>query len=100
VIDPDLIVRLRLLCEYAQRAGAPPAWLVQSADSIASALMILQHTDPRRRRSLAKAAVMASALKLMRERGFTHGAAVAALCERHRLRRSQVYALLKMYPGT
>jgi hypothetical protein len=43
---------------------------------------------------------MAISLKAMRQAGHTHGAAVAALCERHGLGKSQVYALLRMFPGT
>jgi hypothetical protein len=100
LIDPDLIARFRQLCVYAQQAGAPDAWVVQTADSIVGALLLLQREDPRRRQSRLKAASMAHARQAMRRRGFTHGAAVAALCERHRLGKSQVYSLLRMFPGT
>jgi hypothetical protein len=100
VIDPHLLGSLRQLCEYAQRAGAPAAWIVQTADRICSALMILDRLDPRRARSLTKAAQMAITLKAMRKAGLTHGEAVAALGKRYRLGKSQVYDLLKLFPGT
>jgi hypothetical protein len=100
VIDPDLIQQLRQLCDYAQRAGAPRAWLIQTADNIVGALLLLQREDPRRRTSRLRAARMAITLKAMRQAGYTHGAAVAALCERYRLGKSQVYSLLRMFPGT
>jgi Mor family transcriptional regulator len=96
--SPALIDRLNTLCAIAERAGTDAAWLRETVDGIAA--LILERCDPRRRRSLAKAAQMANALKAMREQGFTHGAAVAALSERYRLCKSQVYALLKMFPGT
>jgi hypothetical protein len=100
MIDPHLLASLHRLCEYAQRAGAPAAWIEQTADRICNALLILDRTDPRRQKSLAKAAQMAIALKAMRQAGYTHGAAVAVLGKRHRLGKSQVYALLKLFPGT
>jgi hypothetical protein len=100
MIDAHLLESLHRLCEYAQAAGAPAAWITQTADRISDALLMLNRTDPRRRRSLAKAAQMANALMAMRQAGYTHGAAVAALCKRHRLGKSQVYNLLKMFPGT
>jgi len=100
MIDPHLLADLRRLYEYAQRAGAPAVWLAQTADRISDALLILDRTDPRHRRTLANAAQMATTLKAMRQAGHSHGDAVAALRKRYQLGKSQVYALLKLFPGT
>jgi hypothetical protein len=87
--------RLRILCEYAQRAGADSAWLAATADDLV-ALILEQRLDPRRRRSRVQAAQMANAVRSMRQAGHTNGEAVGALCRRYGLRRSWVYELLEM----
>jgi hypothetical protein len=93
--NAPLVDRLRILCDYAQRAGADRAWLAATADALV-ALILDQRTDPRRRRSRAQAAYMANVVTAMRQAGHTHGQAVTALCRRHGLRRSWVYELLKL----
>jgi hypothetical protein len=93
--DAPLVDRLRILCDYAQAAGADRAWLATVADDLV-ALVLAQTTDPRRRRSRARAAQMANVVRSMCQAGHTNGQAVEALCRRHGLRRSWVYELLQM----
>jgi hypothetical protein len=90
-----LIDRLRLLCEYAQRAGADATWLADTVDVLVEAILA-QRLDPRRRRTLAVARSMAITVEAMQRAGHTHGAAVAALRRRHGKSRSRVYALLAL----
>jgi hypothetical protein len=91
-----LIDRLRLLCEYAQRAGADATWLASIADDLMLLIVNQRQADPRRRRSHAQAAQMAITVQAMRRAGHTHGEAVAALCRRHGIGRSWAYELLHM----
>ena len=93
--SPALIDRLNTLCSLAERAGADPAWLRETADGIFEVLLAAQR-NPRHQITLALAHQMAHVAKDMREQGHGPGERVEALRRRYGKSRSRVYALLAM----
>jgi hypothetical protein len=95
VTGPTLVDQLCWLLEIAERAGANPVRLRETADALVDVVLAQEH-DPRHRRSIGVAARMAISMESMQRAGYSHGAGVAALRRRYGLSRSRTYALLAL----
>ena len=91
--DADLFARFARLFDCAERGGADPAWLDETADQIVALL----NRDPRRVATLVEAERLEALIAAARRAGYDERDAVAAVRARLGFTHSKFYRLRRMF---